>query len=174
MCTQKIRALSYIGAEKITFPPKPDIQTYRQTDIKVYRVASLLKIYCKQKVAVPSQYFSSKCPQRHGGAQPLFFFNLLINIFLHCFFSRRLGMDWRWEMYAFPHFLHPLNSIALTGIFTPRVSRVICLSIARSFYCQIPQYFNILIWKLSIQKKFWGVYFSSKKKFSLQFNYFLA
>ncbi len=24
MCTQKLRAISYIGAEKITFPPKPD------------------------------------------------------------------------------------------------------------------------------------------------------
>ena len=49
MCTPKMRALSYIGAEKITFPPKPDrqtaIQTYRRTDISVYRVASLLKIY---------------------------------------------------------------------------------------------------------------------------------
>ena len=33
MCTQKMRALSYIGAEKITFPPKPDRQTYRQTYI---------------------------------------------------------------------------------------------------------------------------------------------
>ena len=32
MCTQKMRALSYIGAEKITFPPKPDIQT----DIHTY------------------------------------------------------------------------------------------------------------------------------------------
>ena len=31
---KKMRALSYIGAEKITFPPKPDIQTYRQTDIQ--------------------------------------------------------------------------------------------------------------------------------------------
>ena len=42
-----MRSLSYIGAEKITFPPKPDIQrnrhTYRRTDIIVYRVASLLK-----------------------------------------------------------------------------------------------------------------------------------
>ncbi len=40
------RALSYIGAEKITFPPKhdgqTDIQTDRWTDIIVYRVASLL------------------------------------------------------------------------------------------------------------------------------------
>ncbi len=35
-----MRALAYIGAEKITFPPKPD----RRTDISVYRVASLLKI----------------------------------------------------------------------------------------------------------------------------------
>ena len=47
MCTQKMRALSYIGADKITFPPKPDTQTdrhtYRRTDISVYRVASLLK-----------------------------------------------------------------------------------------------------------------------------------
>ena len=47
MCTQKMRALSYIGAEKITFPPKPDrqsdIRTYRRTDISIYRVASLLK-----------------------------------------------------------------------------------------------------------------------------------
>ncbi len=46
-----MRALSYIGAEKITFPPKPDIHTDRQTDIhtdrrtdiSVYRVDSLLK-----------------------------------------------------------------------------------------------------------------------------------
>ncbi len=39
-----MRALSYIGAEKITFNPKPeDRQTYRRTDISVYRVASLLK-----------------------------------------------------------------------------------------------------------------------------------
>ena len=44
MCTHKMRALSLIGAEKITFPPKPDRQTYRRTDISVYRVASLLKI----------------------------------------------------------------------------------------------------------------------------------
>ena len=43
MCTQKMRALSYIGAEKTTFPPKPDIQTDRRTDISVYRVASLLE-----------------------------------------------------------------------------------------------------------------------------------
>ena len=39
MSTQKMRALSYIGAEKITFPPKPDIRS----DIRNYRVASLLK-----------------------------------------------------------------------------------------------------------------------------------
>ena len=56
MCTQKMRALSYIGAEKITFPPKPDRQTYRQTnrhtyrrtDISVYRVASLLKMQLRR------------------------------------------------------------------------------------------------------------------------------
>ncbi len=44
----KMRAQSYIGAEKITLTPKPDIQTdgqtYIRTDISVYRVASLLKI----------------------------------------------------------------------------------------------------------------------------------
>ena len=47
MCTQKMRVQSYIGAEKINFPTKPDRQTdlhtYRRTDISVYRVASLLK-----------------------------------------------------------------------------------------------------------------------------------
>ncbi len=32
MCTQKMRALSYIGTEKITFPPKPYGQTDIQTD----------------------------------------------------------------------------------------------------------------------------------------------
>ncbi len=50
MCTQKMRALSYRGAKKITFPTKPDGQTDRQTDIRtdgrtdisIYRVASLL------------------------------------------------------------------------------------------------------------------------------------
>ena len=44
-------ALSQSGAEKITFPPKPDRQTYRRTDISVYRVASLLKriIYTQRK-----------------------------------------------------------------------------------------------------------------------------
>ena len=49
MCTQKMRALSYVLAEKITFPTKPDIETdihtYRRTDISVYRVASLLKTH---------------------------------------------------------------------------------------------------------------------------------
>ena len=43
MCTQKMRALSHIGAEKITFPPKPDRQTYGRTDFSIYRVAFLLK-----------------------------------------------------------------------------------------------------------------------------------
>ena len=32
MCTENMRALSYIGAEKIKFPPKPDGQTDIQTD----------------------------------------------------------------------------------------------------------------------------------------------
>ncbi len=53
MCTQKMRALSYIGAEKITFPPKPDRHTYRRTDISVYRVASLQK----KKLTVRGGYF---------------------------------------------------------------------------------------------------------------------
>ena len=44
MCTQKMKALFYIGTEKITFRPKPDRQTYKRIDISVYRVASLLKI----------------------------------------------------------------------------------------------------------------------------------
>ena len=61
-----MRALSYIGAEKITFPPKPDIQTdihtdrhtYIQTDgwtDSIYRVASLLKI--KKLIDIPYQHF---------------------------------------------------------------------------------------------------------------------
>ena len=37
----KMRALSYIGAEKITFPPKPDRQTDIHTDGRT--LASLLK-----------------------------------------------------------------------------------------------------------------------------------
>ncbi len=51
ICTKKFGAISQIGAEKITFPPKPDrhiyrhtyIQTDRRTDISFYRVALLLK-----------------------------------------------------------------------------------------------------------------------------------
>ncbi len=39
MCTEKMRSVSYIGAEEITFPPKSD----RRTEISNYRVASLLK-----------------------------------------------------------------------------------------------------------------------------------
>ncbi len=45
MLTTKMGALGYIGAEKTTFPPKPDRHTYRRTDISVYRVASVLKMY---------------------------------------------------------------------------------------------------------------------------------
>ncbi len=44
---KKIGAISQLGAEKITFPPKPDrhtnIQTDRRTDICFYRVTLLLK-----------------------------------------------------------------------------------------------------------------------------------
>ena len=46
MCTQKMRALSYIGAEKNNVSPKPRLtygHTDRRTDISVYRVALLLK-----------------------------------------------------------------------------------------------------------------------------------
>ena len=46
---KQMRALSYIGAEKITFLPKPDIHTDGRTDISVYRVASLLKTVGKEE-----------------------------------------------------------------------------------------------------------------------------
>ncbi len=54
--TQKeIGPLSYLEAEKITFPPKPDgrtarrsdVWTDRRTDISNYRVASLLKKFTR-------------------------------------------------------------------------------------------------------------------------------
>ena len=41
---KEIGAISQLGAEKITFPPKSDIRTDGHTDISNYRVASLLKI----------------------------------------------------------------------------------------------------------------------------------
>ncbi len=48
MFTQKMRALSYIGAKHIAFPPKAeqdtDRQSYRQTNMIDYRVAPLVKI----------------------------------------------------------------------------------------------------------------------------------
>ena len=44
ICTKKIGAISQLGAEKITFPPKLDGQTDIRTDISIYRVASLLKM----------------------------------------------------------------------------------------------------------------------------------
>ncbi len=48
-------ALFQSGAEKIMFPPKPDRQTYRWTDICIYRVALQLKSrklvkYCKKGI----------------------------------------------------------------------------------------------------------------------------
>ena len=53
---KKIGAISQLGAEKITFPPKPDGQTYgqtdRRTDICYYRVALLLKMVIRQLLAV--------------------------------------------------------------------------------------------------------------------------
>jgi len=46
-------ALTQFGAEKIVFPPKPDGLTYGRmdirTDIRNYRVASLLKISIDEK-----------------------------------------------------------------------------------------------------------------------------
>ncbi len=68
MCTQKMRALSYIGAEKSRFTldltyrhtdRHTYIQTERQTDISVYRVASLLKRLL--------QYFQ---PPKHNSLLP--------------------------------------------------------------------------------------------------------
>ena len=48
MCTEKIGALSQLGAEKIEFPPYSDGRTdghmVRRTGISNYRVASLLKM----------------------------------------------------------------------------------------------------------------------------------
>ena len=59
--TKKIRAISQLGAEKITFHPKPDkqtdrhtdIHTYRRTDICFYRVALLLKNKSIQSLIYP-------------------------------------------------------------------------------------------------------------------------
>ena len=49
MCIEKIRALSYIGVEKITFIPisdgRTDRPTGRWTDISNYSLASLLKMW---------------------------------------------------------------------------------------------------------------------------------
>ena len=36
MCTEKMKALSQLGAEKITFTPKPDGHTDRQTDGRTF------------------------------------------------------------------------------------------------------------------------------------------
>ncbi len=51
---KKIGVISQLGAEKITFPPKPDRHTdrhtYIQTDISVNRVASLLKIDIRSRL----------------------------------------------------------------------------------------------------------------------------
>ena len=43
MCTQKMRTLSYIGAEKITFPPEPDIQTDIKTSGRTLAFIELLR-----------------------------------------------------------------------------------------------------------------------------------
>ena len=44
ICTKKNWSVSQLGAENITFSPKPDIHTDGRSDISVYRVASLLKM----------------------------------------------------------------------------------------------------------------------------------
>ena len=46
---KNIGAISQLGAEKITFPPKPDRQTDRRTYICFYRVALLLKKHVTDK-----------------------------------------------------------------------------------------------------------------------------
>ena len=49
ICTKKIGAKSQLGAEKMTFPTKPDRHTYlqidRRTDISFYKVALLKKTH---------------------------------------------------------------------------------------------------------------------------------
>ncbi len=88
ICIQKIRAISQFGAEKITFPPNPDrqtyrhtdIHTYRRTDISFYRVALLLKINLIMiieflrlfRFLIPSINFFSKLKQ----LQKIFLWNL--------------------------------------------------------------------------------------------------
>ena len=55
---RKIRTLSLLGAEKIAFPPKPDIRKYGRPAISNYRVASLLVIKRMQtKIGYMSVYF---------------------------------------------------------------------------------------------------------------------
>ncbi len=69
MCTKKMIALSYIGDEKITFPPKPDRQTYIQTDIIVYRVALLVKKQSytfQHKLFVWTELYSKFSKSNHG------------------------------------------------------------------------------------------------------------
>ena len=60
----KIGPLSQLATEKITFPLKPDRQTYRRTDISAYRVASLLKKnnretnHCNKCITLKLPFFS--------------------------------------------------------------------------------------------------------------------
>ena len=58
---KKIGAISQLGAEKITFPPKPDrhtyIHTYKRTDICFYRVALLLIINNSKASYIDYKYF---------------------------------------------------------------------------------------------------------------------
>ena len=56
MCTEKNKTQSQLGAEKIAFPPKPDIRT----DISSYRVASQLKIIDNKVFNLKGQDFLSQ------------------------------------------------------------------------------------------------------------------
>ena len=61
---QKIGAISQLGAEKITFPPKRGCHTDRRTDICFYRVALLLKKIIKGSgggIPQKSRNISVKC-----------------------------------------------------------------------------------------------------------------
>ncbi len=58
-----MRALSYIGAEKITFPPRPDgqtdIQTDRRTEISVYKSSFATKNYLYKYWTLQQSHFKN-------------------------------------------------------------------------------------------------------------------
>ncbi len=87
---KKIGAISQLGAEKITFPPKPDgetdIQTDRRTDILVDRVALLLKILrCILEVDRLQPYHKHHKVLRHRHLNGVFLNSVLFRneYFLH-------------------------------------------------------------------------------------------